>query len=269
MPDNNAAFIGTIPENYDRYLGPVLFEPYARDLVARLKLPEEASVLELACGTGIVTRQLRARLGPKARLLATDLNDDMLAYAQRQSETSAAIEWKQADATDLAFKDQSFDAVVCQFGLMFFTDKEKAAREAYRVLKPNGVFLFSVWDAIELNDLQYIAHTIISDFFEANPPDFYEVPFSYHDQEKINSLLTAAAFRQIQSAPVSLRALAPSAADIATGLVHGNPIITAIRERDESRIPEIMKAIAAEVSLQYGDAPVRARMRALVCSAKR
>src|SRR6185436_8265689 len=120
---NTTAFVGSIPENYDRYLGPVLFEPYAADLVDRLALAERADVLELACGTGIVTRRLRDHLGPGARLVATDLNQAMIEYAQTKFASEDSTEWKQADATDLPFADQSFDAVVCQFGLMFFPDK--------------------------------------------------------------------------------------------------------------------------------------------------
>ena len=269
MSDNNAAFVGAIPENYDRYLGPVLFEPYAADLVTRLNLPKNAAVLELACGTGIVTRHLRAQLAPRVKIVATDLNDAMLAYARRKFDNSETIEWKQADATNLPFADQSFDAVVCQLGLMFFPDKEKAMRETYRVLKPGGVFVFNVWDAIEHNDLQHIAHTIISRFFDDNPPDFYQIPFSFHDSEVIRSLLSAAGFRHIQSSLVSLKATAASVTDLARGLVHGNPVISAIRERDESSIPAIEAAVAAAVAVQCGDSPVQAKMQALICSAVR
>jgi ubiquinone/menaquinone biosynthesis C-methylase UbiE len=269
MPTNNAAFVGSIPENYDRYLGPVLFDPYAADLVSRLNAPENASVLELACGTGIVTRRLRDRLGPEAKLVATDLNDAMLAYAARKFESQENVEWKQADATDLPFTDRSFDAVICQFGLMFFPDKEKALRETYRVLKPSGTFLFNVWDAIEHNDLPNLAHTIITKFFADNPPDFYQIPFSFHDQETIRSLLSTVGFREIQISLVPLPSMSPSADDAARGLIHGNPVITAIRERDEARIPEIEAAVAAAVSAQCGDKPVRGRMQALICSALR
>jgi ubiquinone/menaquinone biosynthesis C-methylase UbiE len=269
MPANNAAFVGSIPENYDRYLGPVLFDPYATDLVARLSLPESAAVLELACGTGIVTRRLRDRLGPTARLVATDLNEAMLGYAARKFGPEEAVEWKQADATELPFSDQSFDAVVCQFGLMFFPDKGKAVRETFRVLKPGGIFIFSVWDAIEHNDLPHIAHSIISKFFEDNPPDFYDVPFSFHDPETIRSLVSAAGFKEIELSLLPLPAIAPDAQDAAKGLVHGNPVIAAIKERNESSAPEIEAAIAAEVAAQFGDAPVRARMQALVCAAVR
>jgi ubiquinone/menaquinone biosynthesis C-methylase UbiE len=269
MPTNNAAFVGSIPENYDRYLGRVLFEPYAADLVTRLNVPENASVLELACGTGIVTRRLRDRLGPTARLVATDLNEAMLSYAGMKFSPEDAVEWKQADASELPFADQSFDAVVCQFGLMFFPDKERAVRETFRVLKPGGTLIFSVWDAIERNDLPHIAHAIISKFFEDNPPDFYDIPFSVHDPEKIKSLVSAAGFRQIQVSLLPLEAISSSAHDAAKGLVHGNPVITAIRERDESSLPEIEADVAAAIAAQCGDNPVRGRMQALVCSAVR
>ncbi len=269
MPDKNAAFVGEIPENYDRYLGPVLFEPYAADLVARLDVPEGGAVLELACGTGIVTQHLLERRAPGARIVATDLNEAMLAFARNKLANDEIVEWRQADAAELPFPDQSFDAVVCQFGVMFFPDKEKAAREAYRVLKPEGAFLFNVWDAIEHNDLPHIAHAIITKFFDDNPPDFYQIPFCFHDAETIRSLLTAAGFRQIQLSRAPLIAIAPSVGEVAKGLVHGNPVITVIRERDQASIPKIEAAVAEAVARQCGAAPVRAKMQALICVAVR
>jgi ubiquinone/menaquinone biosynthesis C-methylase UbiE len=269
MPEANATFTGSIPENYDRYLGPTLFEPYAADLVSRLDVSKDASVLELACGTGIVTRRLLDRLGASAKVLATDLNDSMLDYARARLGPGDSVEWKQADATDLPFADQSFDAAVCQFGLMFFPDKERAVRETFRVLKPGGTFLFNVWDAIEQNDLPYTAREVVAKFFADNPPDFYDVPFSFHDPETIRSLLSRVGFDEIELTLLPLEAIAASARDAAKGLVHGNPIITAIRERDESRIPEIEAALASAIAARYGDAPVRARMQALICRARR
>ena len=267
MPVNNAAFVGAIPENYDRYLGSVLFEPYAEDLVARLNLPDGANVLELACGTGIVTRRLREKLGPAATLVATDLNEPMLDYARLKFEAPAGLEWKQADATDLQFADESFDAVVCQFGLMFFPDKEKAVGETYRVLKPGGRFLFNVWDTIELNDLPHVAHSIVSGYFQDNPPDFYEVPFSFYDHEKIRTLLAGAGFKEIQLSVVPKTAISPSARDAAHGLLHGNPIATAIKERDEAGLAEVEAAVATKLASDFGAAPVQGRMQAIVCSA--
>jgi ubiquinone/menaquinone biosynthesis C-methylase UbiE len=269
VTNENTAFVGSIPENYDRYLGPVLFEPYAADLVGRLKVPEQASVLEIACGTGIVTRRLRDRLDLSVRIVATDLNDAMMSYAAQKFRPEDRIEWKQADATELPFADQSFAAAVCQFGLMFVPDKARVMSETYRILKPGGTFLFNVWDAIELNDLAQAAHTIIKKFFPQDPPDFYDVPFSYHEPEAIKSLLSTAGFREIQLSVVSLPAISPSASDVAHGLIHGNPVITAINERDDSKAPEVVADLAASIAAQFGDSPVRARMQALVCNAFR
>jgi ubiquinone/menaquinone biosynthesis C-methylase UbiE len=265
----NAAFIGTIPENYDLYLGPVLFEPYASDLASRLEVAAGASVLELACGTGRVTRLLYDRIGPDVRLVATDLNDAMLNYARQKFGSDGSIEWKQADATDLPFADQSFDAVVCQFGLMFFPDKEKALREVHRVLKPGGQFLFNVWDEIEQNELPYVTQEIIVNFFADNPPDFYQVPFSLYEPEEIRLLLSATGFRNIDLILLPLAAIASSAQDVAKGLIQGNPIISSIKERDESKAPEIEATLALTIARKFGEAPVRAKMQALVCRALR
>lgn len=269
MGEQHAAFTGSIPENYDRYLGPALFEPYARDLAARLEVGEGASVLELACGTGIVTRLLRDHLPPGVRLTATDLNEAMMAYAARKFSPEEAVEWKQADASDLPFDDESFDAVACQFGLMFVPDKARALREAYRVLRPGGALLFNVWDAIELNDLAHVAHTTISKFFEHDPPTFYEVPFSFHDPEAIRAMLTAAGFGEIELTRLPLPSISPSAAEAARGLVEGNPVIGAIRERAPSDVPKIVAAVAEALAARCGDMPVQGRMQALVCKAVR
>jgi SAM-dependent methyltransferase len=152
---------------------------------------------------------------------------------------------------------------------MFFPDKEKAAREAFRVLKPGGTFLFSVWDAIEQNDLPHTAHAVVAKFFADNPPDFYDVPFSFHDPERIGSLLSAVGFDQIELTLLPLAAIAASAADVEKGRFYGNTIINAIKERDESRIPEIEAALTDAIAGAFGAAPVRARMQALICAANR
>ena len=269
MEKQHAAFTGSIPENYDRFLGPALFEPYARDLVGRLEVGGGASVLELACGTGVVTRLLRDRLPPGARLTATDLNDAMLEYAARKFSPGESVEWRQADACDLPFGDGSFDAVVCQFGFMFVPDKVKAFREALRVLRPGGVLLFNVWDAIEQNDLAHVAHTTISKFFERDPPTFYEVPFSLHDPEAVRALLAEAGFHDVELNGLALTSVSPSAEEAARGLVEGNPVIASIRERIPSEVPKVVAAVAEALAARCGDRPVRGRMRAFVCQAMR
>jgi ubiquinone/menaquinone biosynthesis C-methylase UbiE len=269
MSDQNIAFVGSIPENYDRYLGPACLEPYAADIVGRLIVPAGAFVLELACGTGIVTRRLRDRLPKGVRLVATDLSEAMISYAVRKFNPEVAVEWRQADAADLPFEDKGFDAVVCQFGLMFVPNKAMAVREAYRVLAPGGTFLFNVWDSMERNDLARVGHAIISAFFEHDPPDFYEIPFGFHDPKTIQSLLADAGFKDVEISLVQLPCASPSALDAAKGLVEGNPVIITINERSPGKAPEIVAAVADAIAAHYGDKPVRCSMQAYVCKAVR
>ena len=268
MENKNAKFAGSIPAAYDRYLGPILFQPYAEDLAGRLELAENSSVLELACGTGILSRVLRDRLPATARLVATDLNEPMIQNAAAKFTRNEAIEWKQADACNLPFDDKSFDAVVCQFGLMFVPDKALAAREAHRVLKPNGVFLFNVWSAMEQNQLGRIAHETISSFFDKDPPMFYRIPYGYHDQSEIRRVLEAAGFSDIGMEEVSKVTVATRVGDAAEGLVQGNPVSVAIAERDASLLPSITTAVADALRNHFGSSTFRAPMRALIVQAR-
>ena len=268
MTDANARFVGSIPEHYDRHLGPVLFEPYARDLAARLEAREGARVLEIACGTGIATRQLRQRLPAGTRLVASDLNEPMLAHARRRLEGVRGIEWRQADAGALPFPPASFEAVVCQFGLMFVPDKAAVCREVRRVLAPGGTFLFNVWDSLENNRFARLAHETISGFFAGDPPTFYEVPFSLSRTDVLRALVSGAGFEAIEVTPVSLEGRSPSAEDLARGLVEGNPVGTTIRERGGVQVAEVIAAVAAAVAKEFGDRPVRVPLYAIVVSAR-
>lgn len=268
MENKDAQFAGSIPAAYDRYLGPMFFEPYAADLAARLNLPENSSVLELACGTGILTRALRERLPASVKLVATDLNEPMYQNAAAKFGADAGIEWQQADASNLPFGNGMFDAVLCQFGMMFVPDKAKAAREAKRVLKPGGAFLFSTWDSLEENPLGKIPHETIAGFFEKDPPAFYQVPFGYHDKDEIWRLLAVAGFNDIRVEAVAKTSAATRAEDAATGLVHGSPISLAIAERDPALFPIITKAVADALQRHFGDPTFRAPMRAIVAEAR-
>jgi ubiquinone/menaquinone biosynthesis C-methylase UbiE len=225
-------------------------------------------VLEIACGTGIVTRALRERIPPDGKLVATDLSEPMLASARPKFSASDAIECREADAMALPFDDESFDAVVCQFGFMYVPDKLLAFREARRVLRVGGQFLFSVWDTLERNPFARLPHETITSMFPADPPRFYEIPFSFNDVALLEKLLSGAAFKDVTITPVELPCISPSAADAARGLVQGTPLVLGITDRNGD-INEATNAVADALRPRFGGGVVRSTMRALVCEATR
>ncbi|HEU5408072.1 MAG TPA: class I SAM-dependent methyltransferase, partial [Nitrospira sp.] len=182
---------------YDRHLGPVLFEPYAIDLARHVANCTTGSVLEMACGTGIVTRQLRAHLKPSVTLTATDINPGMLDYAQKKLNATDGITWKQTDIADLPFLDASFNVAACQFGLMFVQHKDRAFREMRRVLVTGGLLAFTVWDRMEDYPWGIIAHEIVGGFFPENPPQFFKAPCSFYDVDVLRKLLAANGFDKV------------------------------------------------------------------------
>ena len=269
MAERNAAFVGSIPANYDRYLGPLFFHDYADDLVARVETKPGLRVLETACGTGIVTERLAARLAGQGMLVTTDLNEPMMVHAEQRLGAGARLEWRQADATALPFDDRSFDAVVCQFGLMFYPDKALGVREAFRVLRAGGRYVFNVWDSLLQNPAPRIAHETVASFFPTDAPQFYSVPFSLAETGTVSGWLRDAGFGDVDPVAVAKTGTSPSAAEAAIGLIEGNPIYAAIMERKPEALVDIKAAVARNVAAQLGDRPVRAPLRAFVFTARK
>ena len=253
---------------YERHLGPALFEPYAIDLVRGVATDCLAgSILEMACGTGILTQQLRAHLKPTVSLTATDINPGMLAYAQRKLVGVEGIVWRQADIADLPFPDASFDVAVCQFGLMFVSDKDRAFREMRRVLVRHGVLAFSVWDRMEHNPYSVAAHDTVAEFFPDNPPQFFKAPFSFADVTELRRLLTANGFDQLKIQAISKACVSSTARALAIGMIEGAPILAEIQARGGSSGP-IVDAVANVFARIGGMTPFRSTMQALVVTAR-
>ena len=197
MVASDKLFAGSIPEIYDRFLVPLIFEPYARDLAGRLAETAPGNVLETAAGTGVLTRAMVSILAAEAHIVATDLNQPMLDRAAL-SPGDGRIEWRQADALALPFTDQSFDAVACQFGAMFFPDKVLAYKEARRILRPGGRFFFNVWGPISDNEFADTVTDALAVLFPYDPPRFMaRTPHGYHDVERIRQDLDAAGFTAV------------------------------------------------------------------------
>jgi len=266
MSNNAAAFVGSIPQHYDEGLGPIIFADYADDIARRIAALNPARVLETACGTGIVTRRLRDRLPAAAHLTATDLNPPMLDIARAKFNAGEQVAFQPADAMALPFADGSFDTVVCQFGVMFFPDKDKAYREVLRVLAPGGHYVFSVWDTHRHNAFARIGHELLGRLFPADPPQFMTVPFSY-GFEPIKESLVEAGFADITVAVIRLEKTVPDVAAFARGQVYGSPIIDQVRARGGVEPEAVVAALVRDFHRAFGADPARMTLQALVVSA--
>lgn len=267
MVASDKLFAGSIPEIYDRFLVPLIFEPYARDLAERLAKTEPRDVLETAAGTGVLTRAMLSKLPDSTRIVATDLNQPMLDRAASQS-AGGQVEWRQADALALPFADQSVDAVACQFGAMFFPDKVLAYKEARRVLRPGGHFLFNVWDKIADNEFADIVTQALAARFPHDPPRFMaRTPHGYHDAEQIRHELKAAGFTSVSIDAVEHRSKAPSPRDPAIAYCQGTPLRNEIEARDASGLEAATQQASEALARQFGTGAVDGRIRALVITA--
>ncbi|NNL85605.1 MAG: class I SAM-dependent methyltransferase [Myxococcales bacterium] len=231
MTSQASRFIGSIPENYDHGIGPHVFYDYGHDLAHRVAKCRPKSVLELAAGTGIVTRMLRDAISPTCELISSDLNPPMLEVAQAKFEPGERVQFEQIDAIDIGFDAARFDVVVCQFGVMFFPDKDRSYREVRRVLRPGGTYVFNTWDSWAENPFARIAHEVLASFFPNDPPGFYRVPFSYFDPDAIRASLVEAGFGEVSIKSLSFQSKIPSASRFAQGLIFGNPAVEEIKNR--------------------------------------
>jgi len=268
LPDSDKVFAGSIPQIYDEYLVPLIFEPYAIDLAARVVARAPRRVLEVAAGTGVVTRHLAAGLPADASLVATDLNQPMLDRGAAVG-TSRAVEWRQADALQLPFADAAFDAVVCQFGVMFFPDKARAFAEARRVLRPGGVFLFNVWDRIEDNEFAMTVTDELAKMYPGDPPRFMaRIPHGYHAAAAIERDLALGGFQQrpdIHTVTARSRAASPDIPAIA--YCQGTPLRSEIEARGTVTLEAATRAATQALANRFGSSAVDGKIQALVVSA--
>lgn len=264
MSSPATAFIGSIPELYDRHLGPVLFEPYALELARRI--PAGASrLLEVAAGTGRVSRHLLEGLAAGGTLLATDLNEAMLARAA-QLVRDPRVTWRAADAQALPVEGGQYDAVVCQFGLMFVPDKPRALREMRRALRPGGRLVLDTWDLLARNEASQLLHDLALAAFPGDPPLFMLTPFSLPERDVLRALIADAGFSAVEVETVAHVGHSTSAADLAIGLVRGNPLWNQLAERGVDA-DAFQHTVTAALSERFGSEPCRSPLSAHVVTA--
>lgn len=261
--ESDKGFGGSIPTVYDTHLVPLIFEPYAADLASRVASRSPRRVLEVAAGTGVVTRALAAVLPGNVPIVATDLNQAMLDRASAVG-TARPVEWRQADAQQLPFPDGSFDAVVCQFGVMFFPDKPRAFAEACRVLSSGGFLMFNIWDRLEDNEFADVVTTALEAAFPEDPPRFLaRTPHGYHDRAAMARDLATAGFTGSPDiVTVTARSRAPSSRIPAIAYCQGTPLRTEIEARGPSRLDEVTEAAAEAIARRFGRGAVDGKIQA-------
>jgi ubiquinone/menaquinone biosynthesis C-methylase UbiE len=265
MLETDKLFAGSIPENYDRYMVPLIFAPFAADLAQRAASFSPSAVLEIAAGTGVVTRALAPKLSDGASYIVTDLNQPMLDYAAARQGPDRRIQWRQADALALPFENAAFDVVCCQFGAMFFPDRSSAYREARRVLKPGGQFLFSVWDRIEENVFADDVTNALARIFPHDPPRFLaRTPHGYHDTALIRRELAEAGFSRVAIETRAEQSRASSPRLPAVAYCQGTVLRNEIEARDAGKLHAATDYAAAAIAGKHGSGEVAAKIQAHV-----
>lgn len=267
MAGSHTAFIGSIPQYYDQYLGPLIFEEYGTDLARRVSAPPGGTVLETAAGTGIATRHLRNALPKDVRIVATDLNEPMLEFAKLKFDSHDNIEFQPADATRLPFSNATFDAVVCQFSLMFFHDKPAAIQEVARVLIPGGTFVFSLWDSYAHNHLIRTVNDTLSSLFPKSRPPFFDTPYGYHRIDEVKTLLGETGFGEVEISVLPRVSRCETARQVALGYILGTPVCLQIAERGEPAVEEVVNLVERAIRKTYGPSPICAKMQAIIFKA--
>src|SRR6478735_9904839 len=269
MSEKDKVFSGSIPENYDRYMVPLIFEPFAADLAQRAASLSPRAVLETAAGTGVVTRVLAPKLSEGASYVVTDLNQPMLDHAASRQAPDSRIEWRQADAQALPFENAAFDLVCCQFGAMFFPDRSSGYREAKRVLKPGGCFLFNVWDRIEENVFANDVTNALAEIFPNDPPRFLaRTPHGYHDTALIRSELENAGFSRVTIETKAEQSRAPSPRIPAVAYCQGTRLRNEIEARDAGKLESATGYAASAIADRHGRGEVAAKIQAHVIVAE-
>ena len=265
MSETDKVFAGSILENYDRYLVPLIFETFAQDIAHRVAALSPSSVLETAAGSGVVTRALTPRLAPDASYVVTDLNQPMLDYAATRQPADRRIRWRKADAQALPFEDAAFDIVCCQFGVMFFPDRRTGYREAKRVLKPGGRFMFNAWDRIEENVFANDVTDAVAEVFPKVSPRFLaRTPHGYHDTALIRSELEKAGFSSVAIETRAEQSRAPSPRHPAVAYCQGTPLRNEIEARDADKLEAATDYAASMIAKRHGSGEVAGKIQAHV-----
>lgn len=268
MSGADKIFSGSIPDVYDEYLVPLIFEEFASDLASRTAAGNPERILETAAGSGVVTRALAPLLSRTARYTVTDLNQPMLDRAASQQVPDDRIVWQQADAQDLPYGDESFDAVCCQFGVMFYPDKFTSYQQAHRILRSGGKFVFNVWDHIDHNEFAKSVTEALAEVFPNDPPQFMaRTPHGYHDIDAIASTLRQAGFSSVDISQKTALSTARNPLDPAIAYCQGTPLRNEILARNPEGLEAATRYAGDRIAEVWGTGEVSAKIQGFVFKA--
>ena len=262
--ESTAGFTG--PKYYDDCLGPLWFDHFAAHLVQYLPVRPAGDVLEIACGTGLVTRRLRERLDAAVGLVAIDSSKPMLDYARTLLATRPGISWLEADGQRLPFAANRFCGVVCGFGFMFMPDRQAALREARRVLTEGGTLVFDVWDRIEANQHALVTGRVLDSLFPGDSEITYGTPYDMGDPVLLRRLLDDTGFRTVRIEAQRLVLAGVDPRRIASGLVRGTPRATLIERHGLYTLEAVIDKVTAALRTAGGD-PYHGPVQAVIVEA--
>lgn len=268
MTASDTKFIGAIPDIYDQYLVPQIFESYAEDLAQRMASHRPTDILETAAGSGVVTRAAFPHLASDANYTVTDLNPPMLDRARSTLPDDRRLNWKPTDALSLDFADESFDMMLCQFGVMFYPDRIKGNAEAYRVLRNGGRYIFNVWDQIADNEFADEVTKSLAEIYPDDPPNFLDrTPHGYYDLDLIRTDLEAAGFSNIEIAKKTEISRAAHHSHPAIAYCQGTPLRNELEARDASGPQAATDHAARAIGKRFGEGAVQGKVQGYVVTA--
>jgi ubiquinone/menaquinone biosynthesis C-methylase UbiE len=222
---------GNAAENYERYFVPAIGTPFATALLDAAGLHQGERVLDVACGTGVVTRLAAERVGPDGVVAALDINPAMLAVARSVPSSGAAIEWHEASAESLPLADESFEVVLSSLGLQFVPDKASALREMRRVLAPVGRLAIATVGPTP--PLFAILEQALARYVKPEVAAFIGVVFSLHEPQELEKLTRGAGFRDVEVRSKALTLTLPGPAEFLWQYVHSTPLAAAVAQFDD------------------------------------
>ena len=219
-------------ENYERYFVPTIGMPFATALLDAARLRRGERVLDVACGSGVVTRLAAELVGTKGAVAGLDINPAMLGVARSVRSSGAAIEWYEASAESLPLTDGAFDVVLSSLGLQFVANKATALREMRRVLAPDGRLAIATVGPTP--PLFAILEQALARHVKPDVAAFVRAVFSQHEPHELEKLASDAGFRDVEVRSKTLTLTLPAPADFLWQYVHSTPLAAAVATIDHN-----------------------------------